>query len=254
MKISIITVSYNSRSTIADTIFSVAGQTYPDKEHIVIDGGSTDGTFDTLLQNHDKLSQIVSEEDRGIYDAMNKGVRLADGDIIGFLNSDDIYADNSVLDKVVLRMERHNLDSVFGDLVYVAPRDTDRIVRYYSSKNFSPRQIAFGCMPAHPTLYFRKSVYDKFGPFKIDYQIAGDFEYVARVFGNGDIRYEYIPEVMVKMRTGGTSTRSLRSNWILNKEILRACRENGIKTNIFWVFLKYPMKIYGLFTKSGYAG
>jgi glycosyltransferase involved in cell wall biosynthesis len=254
LKISIITVSYNSRSTIADTIFSVAGQAYPDKEHIVIDGGSTDGTFEKVLKNRDKLSKIISEEDRGIYDAMNKGVRLADGDIIGFLNSDDIYADNRVLAKVVLRMERDNLDAVFGDLVYVAPRNADRIVRYYSSKNFSPRQIAFGRMPAHPTLFFHKRVYEKYGLFKIDYQIAGDFEYVARVFGSGAIRFEYIPEVLVKMRTGGTSTRSLRSNWILNKEILRACRENGIKTNIFMVSLKYPMKIYGLFTKPGYEG
>ena len=254
MKISIITVSYNSRSTIADTIFSVNGQAYPDKEHIVIDGGSTDGTFEKVLHHRDKLSKIISEEDRGIYDAMNKGVSLADGDIIGFLNSDDIYADKRVLDKVVLWMERYNLDSVFGDLVYVAPRDTNRIVRYYSSKNFSPRQIAFGYMPAHPTLFFHKRVYDKYGLFKIDYQIAGDFEYVARVFVSGDIRFKYIPEVMVKMRTGGASTRSLRSNWILNKEILRACREHGIKTNIFRIFLKYPMKIFGLFTKSGYEG
>jgi glycosyltransferase involved in cell wall biosynthesis len=254
LKISIITVAYNSRATIADTIFSVANQTYHHKEHIIIDGGSTDGTFEKILKNRDKLAKFISEKDRGIYDAMNKGVDLADGDIIGFLNSDDIYADSRVLDKVAVGMERHNLDSVFGDLVYVAPRNTDRVVRHYSSKKFSPRQIAFGCMPAHPTLFFHKRVYEKYGRFKTDYEIAGDFEYVARVFGRGDINFEYIPEVMVKMRTGGTSTRSLRSNWILNKEILRACRENGIKTNIFMIALKYPMKIYGLFTKPGYEG
>ena len=246
MKISIVTVAYNSRSTIVDTILSVANQSHHDKEHIVIDGGSTDGTIEKVLKNRDKLSKFISEKDHGIYDAMNKGVGLAEGDIIGFLNSDDIYANDSILHKVVLWMERDNLDSVFGDLVYVDPLNTDRIVRYYSSKNFSPRQIAFGCMPAHPTLFFRKGVYEKYGPFKIDYRIAGDFEYVARGFRNDDIRFAYLPEIMVKMRIGGTSTRSLKSNWILNQEILRACRENGIKTNFFKLSLKYPRKIYGL--------
>jgi len=252
LKISIITVSYNSKSTIVDTILSVANQTYQPKEHIVIDGGSTDGTVDKILDHRDKLSKIVSEADQGIYDAMNKGVSLAEGDIIGFLNSDDLYADTQILGEVVHWMQHYRLESVYGDLVYVDCHNMNRIVRYYSSKNFSPRQIALGCMPAHPTLFFRKKIYDKYGLFKIDYQIAGDFEYVARVFGNSDIRFAYIPKVMVKMRFGGTSTKSWKSNWILNKEILRACQDNGIKTNIFKLFLKYPSKIFGLFKKPVY--
>jgi glycosyltransferase involved in cell wall biosynthesis len=250
LKVSVITVSYNSNATIEDAILSVSGQTHENKEHIVIDGGSIDGTYERILKNRHRLSNFISEKDRGIYDAMNKGLNLADGDVIGFLNSDDIYADNSILAEVVYRMKSNGLDCVFGDLVYVDQHDTNRIVRYYSSKDFSLKQISIGYMPAHPTIFFHKSVYEKYGLFKIDYKISGDFEYVARVFRNRELRYAYIPKIMVKMRTGGTSTRNLRSSWILNMEVLRACRENGINTNILKLFLKYPSKILGLFNKN----
>jgi glycosyltransferase involved in cell wall biosynthesis len=246
----VITVCYNSKATIEDAIISVAEQTHDNKEHLVIDGGSTDGTFAQILKNRQRLSGFLSEKDRGIYDAMNKGLNLAGGDVIGFLNSDDIYADNSILAQVAYRMKSNKLDAVFGDLVYVDQNDTNRIVRYYSSKDFSIKQLSIGYMPAHPTIFFHKSVYEKYGLFKIDYKIAGDFEYVARVFRNREIRFAYIPKIMVKMRTGGTSTRNLRSNWILNKEVLRACRENGINTNMLKLFLKYPSKIIGLFNKN----
>jgi glycosyltransferase involved in cell wall biosynthesis len=250
LKVSVITVVYNSQATLEDTILSVADQTHENKEHIVIDGGSTDGTYEQILKNRHRLSKFISEKDRGIYDAMNKGLNLARGDVIGFLNSDDIYADSGILAEVVYRMKCNGLDSVFGDLVYVDQYDTNRVVRYYSSKDFSLKQISIGYMPAHPTIFFHKRVYEKFGFFKTDYKIAGDFEFIARVFRNEELRFAYIPKVMVKMRTGGTSTRNLRSNWILNKEVLRACRENGIHANILKLFLKYPSKILGLFNKN----
>ena len=246
MKISVITVSYNSRATIQDAILSVADQEYENKEHIVIDGGSTDGTLELISKHRHRLSQVVSEKDRGIYDAMNKGIKLATGEIIGFLNSDDMYADKRILSEVADRIKTYNLDSVFGDLVYVNRLRPNRIVRYYCSKKFSPKQISIGCMPAHPTIFFHKNVYQKYGHFKIDYEIASDFEYVARVFRNNDLKYAYIPKIMVKMRAGGTSTRNFRSNWTIYKEMLRACRENGIQTNYFKLLLKYPGKIRNL--------
>jgi len=176
LKVSVITVAYNSCATIQDAISSVTNQEYENKEHIIIDGGSIDGTWELVLENRHRLSHFISEEDRGIYDAMNKGIKLAQGDVIGFLNSDDMYANNRILNDVVYWMETYNLDSVFGDLVYVDQHNKNRILRYYSSKNFSSKHISIGDMPAHPTLFFHRKVYKKFGLFKIDYEIAGDFE------------------------------------------------------------------------------
>ena len=252
MKVTIITVCFNTADTIEDTVKSIISQDYKNIEHIIVDGGSTDETLDIINRCADNTVKVISEPDNGIYDAMNKGVKLAIGDIIGFLNSDDVYSHNRVLSDVVYSMERNNLDSVFGDIAYVHPNNPNRIIRYYSSKDFKPSKLTIGCMPAHPTLFFKKYVYKKYGLFKIDYQIAGDFEYVARVFTKGAIRFAYIPKVMVKMKIGGASTKSLKSNWILNREILRACRENGISTNIFKLFSKYPEKILGLIKKYGY--
>ena len=246
MKVSIITVVRNNALTIEDAILSVASQSYNNIEHIVIDGASTDGTRAVLDRYRNKLSYVISEPDRGIYDAMNKGLRIASGDVIGFLHSDDIYMGDDVIADVINTITAHKVDAVFGDLVYVMPQNLDKVVRYYESKSFTPKLLAKGCMPAHPTLFFRKYVYEKYGCFKIDYEIAADFEFVARVFGNGGTSFHYMPKVLVKMRTGGTSTKSIKSNWVLNKEILRACCENNIKTNILKIYSKYPRKIFGL--------
>lgn len=250
MKISIITVTINSEATIEDTILSVAGQTYPDAEHIIIDGASTDGTRDIIRKHQDKLARWVSEPDQGMYDAMNKGLKYAKGDILGFLHSDDVYADNDIITNVVNIFKSNKVDAVFGDLVYVAPDNLNGVVRYYDSSLFNPDMIARGYMPAHPTLFFREGVYKNYGYFKTNYRIAADFEYVARVFGKGRISYHYSPKVMVKMRTGGKSTNSLKSNWILNQEIFKACSENGIKTNYFKIYSKYPRKVIGLIRKN----
>ena len=246
VKVSIVTAVRNNVVTIEDAILSVASQSYNNIEHIIVDGASTDGTIDVIENYQGKSTKVISEPDRGIYDAMNKGLRLVSGDVIGFLNADDMYTDDTVIEDVIHTMSVQQVDAVFGDLVIVARDNLKRVVRYYESKSFNADMIGKGCMPAHPTLFFRKNVFEKYGYFKIDYVIAADFEFVARVFGKGDISYHYIPRVMVKMRTGGASTKNLKSNWILNKEILRACRENDIKTNMGKIFLKYPRKIWGL--------
>ena len=237
-------------ATIQDTIFSVASQNYKNIEHIIIDGASRDGTLEIIRKHQDKLSCVISEPDCGIYDAMNKGIQVAQGDFLGFLNSDDIYSNDNVISKIVGAVEKQKVDAVFGDLVYVSPTNPQRILRHYNSGLFNSSMIAKGYMPAHPTLFLRNRVFKQYGYYKIDYSIAADFEYVARIFGKDKVSYFYIPEVMVKMRQGGVSTRNWKSNWILNKEILRACSENDINTNILRVLSKYPQKLRGLFTKG----
>jgi len=253
MKVSIITVVRNAVTTIQDTIFSVASQNHNNIEHIIIDGASTDGTLEVIRQHQDKLSCVLSEPDRGIYDAMNKGIKGAHGDFLGFLNSDDIYANDKVISKIVGIVKKQKVDAVYGDLVFVSPTNLQRILRHYNSGWFNSKMISKGYMPAHPTLFLRNSVFKEYGYYKIDYSIAADFEFVARVFGKDDISYYYLPEIMVKMRQGGISTKSWKNNWILNKEILRACKENDINTNILKVLSKYPQKILGLITKGTFC-
>ncbi len=253
MKVSIITVVRNAVETIQDTISSVASQNYNNIEHIIIDGASTDGTLEVIRQHQDKLSCVLSEPDRGIYDAMNKGIKVAHGDFLGFLNSDDIYANDKVISKIVGIVKKQKVDAVYGDLVFVSPNNLQRVLRHYNSRWFNSKMISKGYMPAHPTLFLSNSVFEEYGYYKIDYSIAADFEFVARVFGKDDISYYYLPEIMVKMRQGGISTKSWKSNWILNKEILRACKENDIDTNILKVLSKYPRKILGLITKGTFC-
>jgi glycosyltransferase involved in cell wall biosynthesis len=250
MKVSIITVVLNNKETVKDAILSVDSQDYHDMEHIVIDGESVDGTQSVIDKYSDRIAVVISEKDNGIYDAMNKGLRLASGEIIGFLNSDDLYANNNVISDVVSILSEMKVDAVFGDLVFVSSTDPSHIARFYQSKNFSPKFLSKGIMPAHPTLFLRKSVYEKYGYFKTDYRIAADFEFAVRIFKDYNISYHYIPKIMVKMRTGGTSTKNLKSNWILNLEVLRACRENGLKTNLFKIYSKYPGKILGLINRE----
>jgi len=249
MKVSIITVSFNSQSTIEDTIISVANQTHQEIEHIIIDGGSRDGTLDIIQKYSNKLNQVVSEPDNGIYDAMNKGINLSTGEILGFLNADDIYFDRKCISNVVDEFWSKNVDSVFADLVYVHPDNLDKVVRYYSSKKFSPEKFAYGWMPAHPTFFAKRNCYELYGFFKTEYMIASDYELLVRFLSKYKITYSYIPNVLVKMRTGGISTQSLKNNWILNREIIRACSENGLKTNMLKVLSKYSTKILQLIEK-----
>lgn len=238
MKFSIITVCLNSAATIRDTLDSIERQSYQNVEHIVIDGASTDGTQAIVRERARRVANFLSEPDGGIYAAMNKGLQLASGNVIAFLNSDDVYADDGVLCRVARAFVQHRSDGVFGDVVFVRKTNLDKVVRHYSSARFHPSRIPAGWMPAHPALFLRAGVYGRYGMFRTDYRIAGDFEFVARVFACNDMRCTYVPEVLVKMRTGGISTR-LVGKLTLNREILRACKENGIQTSALRVSSKY---------------
>lgn len=246
MRVSIITAAYNAAATITDTLGSVAAQTHPDIEHIVVDGASRDGT-QAIVQGHAQgVAHFISEPDRGIYDAMNKGVALATGDIIGFLNADDLYAHDRVVADVAAAMQADDLDALYGDVAFFRPEAPGQPVRRYRSARFRPSRIAWGWMPAHPALFLHRRVFERVGPFKTDYRIAGDFEFIARAFHSGALRYRHIPEVLVNMRIGGVSTGGWRNTLLLNREVLRACRENGIYTNALMILSKYPMKLMEL--------
>jgi glycosyltransferase involved in cell wall biosynthesis len=245
----VVTVARNAAPTIADTIQSVSGQVYASVEHIVIDGVSTDGTLDTIDRYRSKIAKVISEPDQGLYDAMNKGLALASGEVIGFLNADDVYAHRDVLSRVMAIMEHEGLDALSGDVEFFRPEDPARTVRRYRSARFNPDRIAFGWMPAHPALFLRRRVYQRFGLFRTDYRIAGDFEYCARIFRDKTLAYHSLPETLVRMRTGGISTGGWRNTVLLNREVLRACRENGIDTNMLKIFSKYPAKVLEFFAK-----
>lgn len=243
MKISVITVCFNSESTIVDTLRSVDEQKYKDVEHIVIDGGSQDGTV-KLVKSFGRPGIVVkSEPDQGIYDAMNKGLELATGDVIGFLNADDVYSGDDVLGRIATIMKIGGADALYGDVEFVHQSRLDKPVRRYKSDRFRPDRIAYGWMPAHPGLYLRRDIFERYGNFRKDYRIAGDFEFIARIFTTANLSYQYLPATLVRMRTGGVSTSGFRNTLLLNQEVLRACKENGIPTNWFKILSKYPLKL-----------
>lgn len=245
MKVSIITVCYNSELTIRDTIESVLSQDHPSIEYIIVDGASKDGTMDIIREYGDKIDAVISESDKGIYDAMNKGIKLATGDFVGILNSDDLLAHEKVISDLVLFLAKHQkLDGVFADLVYVRRDDVAHVSRNYSSKRFSEKMIRFGVMCPHPTFYVKRCFFDELGFYKLGYRVAADFELMARFIKNG-VKVGRHPKLMVKMREGGVSSTGFWWRIHQNMEIVRACRENGIYTNIFLVALKIPFKIAG---------
>ncbi len=228
MKISVITAVYNNRDTVAQALDSALAQTHPDVELIVIDGGSTDGTLQVLQDYADRLAVLVSEPDRGIYDALNKGIARASGDVVGFLHSDDLFADASVLSRIAAAFADPSVDSVYGDLLYVSKDDPSRVVRTWRAGVFTPGKLAHGWMPPHPTFYVRRAVYEKLGGYDTSYRIAADYDCVLRLLGKGGVRAAYIPEVLVKMRVGGASNRSLSNILKKSREDYRALRVNGV--------------------------
>lgn len=246
MKVSLITVSYNSAATIADTIRSVAAQDHPDIEYIIVDGNSKDQTTTIIHSFGSNIAKFISEPDKGIYDAMNKGLNMATGEIVGMINSDDFYTSSSIISKVAEAFSDQNVDAVFGDLVFVDPANLKKVVRTYSSKRWHPGKFAKGFMPAHPTFFVRRRYYEKFGLFKTDYRIAADYELLIRFLYVHQLRYKYLPLNMVTMRKGGVSSNGIQSNIILNREIIRGCRENGIATNHLLVYSKYFTKFLEL--------
>ena len=232
MRISIITVCYNSAVTIGHTLRSVREQTYGNIEHIVVDGRSTDNTLEVVAAEGQHVAKLISEKDKGIYDAMNKGIALASGDVVGFINADDFYASTSVLSDVAAAFGKSGADSCYGDLCYVSQKDPTCIVRYWRSKDFVPGSFEAGWCPPHPTFFVRRSVYDRLGGFDLSFRIAADFELMARYLEVARITTCYIPEVLVKMRLGGTTNKSLGNILKQNGEIRQALRKLGLKFSL----------------------
>jgi glycosyltransferase involved in cell wall biosynthesis len=216
-------------------------------EYIVIDGNSSDGTQNIVKSFGNIIPKFISEPDQGIYDAINKGIKMATGDIIGILNSDDVFYNDNVIANVAKVFESENPDAIYGDVQFV--EDNDSVVRYYSSKRFSPDKFRFGFMPAHPSFYAKRDLFEKFGYYKTDYVIAADYELLIRFLYVHKIKTRYIEMPFVSMLKGGVSNKSIKSNILLNREILRACRENGISTNYLFIYSKYFRKVFELWIR-----
>jgi glycosyltransferase len=248
MKISVITASYNSSSTIADTLRSVAEQDYPDIEHIIIDGGSKDNTME-IVRSFPHVSIAISEKDKGIYDAMNKGVQRATGDIVAILNSDDFYNSSSVLSAVAFQFRDQNIDAVYGDLQYVKQDNTNLVSRYWKAGKFNPSKFFYGWMPPHPAFFVRRKVYDQVGLFNTTLRTSADYELMLRILVKHKVKAAYLPAVLVKMREGGLSNSSLSHRIKANKEDRLAWKLNGLQPNFFTLYLKPIRKIFQFIIK-----
>tara|TARA_B100001540_G_C15811349_1_gene644686 strand:- start:2742 stop:3518 length:777 start_codon:yes stop_codon:yes gene_type:complete len=247
-KISIITTSYNSSKTIRDTIDSVVSQDYENIEYIIIDGNSTDDTIDIINSYGNKISCLISEDDDGLYDAMNKGIRIATGDVVGILNSDDFYYTNHVISDVAEVFIFNDVDSVYGDLLYVDTIDTDSIRRYWKSGSFNIKKIRTGWTIPHPTLFVKKEIYKKFGLYSIRLKNASDYEMILRLFYKNQISISYLPKIMVKMRIGGISNYSIWNRLRGNNEDYISWKMNGFNPPMF-IRLRKPLSKLGQFFK-----
>lgn len=247
MKISLITITYNSSETLVYTIQSVLNQNYKDVEYIIVDGASKDNTV-AIIKQYEPLFEgrlkWISEPDKGLYDAMNKGICMATGNVVGILNSDDFFTSNNILQNVVEAFnDKPQIDAVYGDIHFVHPDNLNKCVRYYSSKIFKRNLMKLGFMPAHPSFYLRRECFERYGLYKTDYKIAADFEFLLRVIYKERIKILYLPLDMVTMRTGGASTSGLVSHKRIMKEHLRAFRENDIYSNCILLSLRYIYKL-----------
>lgn len=250
MKISVVTVTYNSAATVRDTIESVLKQEYSDYEYLVIDGGSKDNTVNIIKEYEPKFGgkmKWISEKDKGMYDGINKGIRMATGDVVGIINSDDFYHRTDIFDIINKSFEENkNVQAIYGDVRFVNPDNLEKTVRYYSCKHWKPWRFRFGFMPAHPTFFTYKENFEKYGYYQYDYHIAADYELLIRHLYTNHVPAKYVPLDFMKMRTGGRSTNGWKANVLLNKEIVRACKENGIWTCMPLLFLKYFIKVFEL--------
>ena len=226
MKVSVITVVLNNRAYLEDCLQSIFRQTHSPLESIVVDGGSTDGTLNIVRSHEKRISRWISEKDRGIYEAMNKGILMATGEVVGFLNADDMYFDDRVVSGIVEAFEP-DIDCVYGNLVFVSRSDVDHVTRRWISGDFQPGLFEKSWTPAHPTFYCRKSAYDLHGLYRTDFRIAADVELMYRFLQKHALRSQFIDRYFVKMREAGVSTRGLKSTWIITREMKRAIRDNG---------------------------
>lgn len=251
MKVSIITAIRNAERELPITLQSVAAQDHPDIEHIVVDGASTDETMEVVRREGRRVARALSEPDTGVYDAFNKGLALATGDIVGYLNAGDSYTSADVIHRIAAQFDRPGVDAAFGDIVIVEPDPPQRTLRRYRSGSFSPARLAWGFMPAHPTLFIRREAYARCGGYDPSYRIAGDFELCIRMFMGQRIRYAYLPEVLVRMPRGGLSNSGWRSKWIITQEMLRACRAHGIRSSYPRLFARFPVKLLEVLRHGG---
>lgn len=243
-KFSVVTAVYNGEAFLRDCMDSVTSQDYPNIEYVLIDGASKDKTLEIIKSFGDKVTKVISEKDRGIYDAINKGIKLCTGEYIAILNSDDVYWDPHVLSEVADIFEKTECDMVFGDVLYTKRESLQKPVRYYSSKNVYPWMMRLGYMPAHPATFVRKSVYDKYGLFNPDFRISGDFDFLLRTFGSSSVKFQKIEKPLVRMRQGGISSSGLKSVLVLNREILRSCRHNSVWTHYPLLYSRYFTKVF----------
>ena len=250
MKVTVITVVYNSVNTVEDALKSVAEQTHPDIEHIVIDGASDDGTVDVVNQYSSSITHFISEPDKGIYDAMNKGLNLASGDVIGFLNSDDVYANPSVLSDIVALHQDESLDACYANLVYVDDLSDSKIKRAWRSREYEPGLCFKGWMPAHPTLYIKRAMIEKVGSFDITLGNQADLEFCARAFEVHNMSSHYCRDNWVIMRTGGASQASLKSMVVSNWRSYKALKKLGLKRNpVSFFAIKFGTKLPQFFAR-----
>ena len=249
MKVSVITVALNNAGTIGDTLDSVAAQTHSDYEHIVVDGNSSDGTQDIVTSFRGHRPQLVSEPDRGIYDAMNKGISLATGDVVGFLNADDFFTHSGVLQQIAHTMQEPEVEGCYADLVYVMQNDTSRVVRYWKSRNYHDGLFERGWMPAHPTFYVRRQLYLDHGGYDLAYPFHSDEDMAARLMAVHRIHTRYVPEVWVTMRLGGATNRSIGNVIRGNRESYRALRKLGLKVTPGYFVTKFSMRLRQFFQK-----
>ena len=253
MKISIITITYNSAATLEDTLRSVVSQDYPNMEYLIIDGKSKDNTLAIADKYKDKISKVVSEKDKGLYDALNKGIKNATGDVIGMLHSDDLYANNTVISKVMKKFEDDpTIEGVYADLVFVNRNDTNKVMRSWEAGAYEEDAFLKGWMPPHPTFFVRKEVYEKFGGFNTELKLSADYELMLRLIHKNKIKLAYLNETIVKMRMGGVSNVSFFIKLKANIEDKLAWKMNGLKPNLLTTFLK-PLRKLGQYFKRAYS-
>ena len=241
-KLSVVTVAYNPGPILLEAIKSVQMQDFPQVEHLIIDGGSTDGTAERVSELLRPGDVFVSERDKGIYDAMNKGVQRASGDAIALLNADDRYADPNVLSRIAKRFDESGADAVLGDVTFFREGAPGKSIRRFNSGFFRPSRLRFGVMPAHPAMVLRREAYERVGLYRTDYKITADFEFIVRAFNEHRLSYSYMRDVFVKMQVGGVSTSGAAARKTINREMLRACRENGIRSNPLMMNSRYLVK------------
>jgi glycosyltransferase len=246
--VSLITATYNSRATIADTIRSVTSQTYSDIEHVIIDGSSTDDTLEIVRSTPNRISKIISEPDKGIYDALNKGIINSCGDIIGILHSDDLLASDIIIEEICRKFVQTTADIVYGDLIYVRNMNKDIIVRYWRSRPFDRSLLYKGWMPAHPTMFIRREVYMKYGQYDLQYNISSDYDLILRLMQIRDLKFEYLPIVITKMRMGGASNRSLGNIFLKSKEDYSIMKKNGFSNPLAILLRKNASKLGQFFS------